>query len=120
MPAKGDFDRAAEFYQRVIDVGAINDPMILQLLRDTRLAKFDQRLQAVPADAPDRAAQQAAIRAERAAWQLDDAKQRAEANPTDLGIRFELGELYFHAGKLGRPSPNCRRGRTIPTAASPR
>jgi tetratricopeptide (TPR) repeat protein len=111
---KGDFDRAAEFYQRVIDVGAINDPMILQLLRDTRLAKFDQRLQAVPADAPDRAAQQAAIRAERAAWQLDDAKQRAEANPTDLGIRYELGELYFHAGKLGEAIAELQKGQNNP------
>ena len=111
---KGDFDRAAEFYQRVIDVGAVNDPMILQLLRDTRLAKFDQRLQAVPADAPDRAAEQAAIRAERAAWQLEDAKQRSEANPTDLGIRYELGELYFHAGKLGEAIAELQKGQNNP------
>lgn len=111
---QGDFDRAAAYYQRILDTSSINDPLILQLLRDTRIAQFDQRLQAVPADAADRDAQLAAIRSERTAWQIDDAKHRADANPTDLGIRFELGELYFHAGRIGEAIAELQKGQNNP------
>lgn len=114
---KGEFDRAVEYYQRSLDVSGINDPLILQLIRDTRLAKFDQEARSLDPAAPDHEARLAAIRTERTTWQLDDVKRRAEMNPSDLSLRFELGELYFQAGRLseaiaelqkGQNNPNCR------------
>lgn len=108
------FDRAAEYYQRSLDVSGINDPMILQLLRDTRLAKFDHQAKSLDPAAPDYAARLAAVRAERADWQLNDVKRRAELNPSDLGIRFELGELYFQAGKLGEAIAELQKGQNNP------
>lgn len=111
---KNDFDRAAEYYQRNLEVSGINDPMVLQQLRDTRIAKFDHRLQSVPADATDRETQLEAIRSERSAWLLEDAKRRAEANPSDLAIRHELGELYFQAGKLGEAIAELQKAQNNP------
>src|SRR5262249_3026687 len=34
------------------------------------------------------------------AFQLEECKQRSDRYPTDLQIRFELGQLYFDSGKI--------------------
>jgi tetratricopeptide (TPR) repeat protein len=49
--------------------------------------------------APDYAEKLAQMKADRIAYQLAECKDRAERYPTDLQIRFELGQLYFEAGK---------------------
>jgi tetratricopeptide (TPR) repeat protein len=109
-----DFDQALAYYQRILDGSGINDPLILQLIRDTRLAKFDQQSKSLDPAAPDHEARLAAIRTERAAWQLDEVKRRADLNPSDLGIRFELGELYFQAGKLSEAIAELQKGQNNP------
>jgi tetratricopeptide (TPR) repeat protein len=43
----------------------------------------------------------AAITAEKLSFQLAECQKRVEKYPTDLAIRFELGQLYFQAGKIG-------------------
>jgi hypothetical protein len=43
--------------------------------------------------------QLARIQAEKQAYQLGEVQRRAERFPTDLQIRFELGQLYFQLGK---------------------
>jgi len=52
------------------------------------------------ATAPDYADKLAALQAEKQAYQLAECQKRAERFPTDLQIRFELGQLYFQAGKI--------------------
>src|SRR5205814_10481642 len=42
----------------------------------------------------------AKLQAERQAFELSECQKRAEKFPTDLQIRFELGQLYFQAGKI--------------------
>ena len=40
------------------------------------------------------------IKAEKLAFQLAECQKRVEKYPTDLAIRFEMGVLYFQAGKI--------------------
>src|SRR5262249_54091506 len=49
---------------------------------------------------PDYTEQVARLQAEKQSFLLAECKTRAERYPTDLQIRFELGELYFQAGKI--------------------
>ena len=49
-----------------------------------------------------------------------NAKKRVDRFPTDLQIRFELGQLYFRPARSARPSANSRNPRTTRIGASPR
>jgi len=111
---KQDFDRAVEYYERSLQVSGINDPMVLQEIRNTRLAKFDREAQSLDRAAPDYEARAGEIRGRRLAWQLEEAKQRADLNPTDLGIRYELGELCFQAGRIGEAIAELQKAQNNP------
>jgi tetratricopeptide (TPR) repeat protein len=98
---KSDFDRAIGYYEQVLSVTGMNDPLILQCIRDVRVARFTAAEKAIDPQAPEGPAALEALRAQRQDFLLADAQRRAEANPTDLLVRFELGELHFKAGRWG-------------------
>lgn len=45
---------------------------------------------------------------------IEDARERAERNPTDLQIRFELGEHLLQAGRFREALPELQRARQHP------
>ncbi len=47
---------------------------------------------------------------------IDDARKRIERNPTDLQLRFELGELFINAGHFREALPELQRARQNPNA----
>ena len=47
---------------------------------------------------------------------LADARKRIERNPTDLQVRFELGELFINAGRFREALPELQRARQNPNA----
>ncbi|MEA3212975.1 MAG: hypothetical protein QOE70_6032 [Chthoniobacter sp.] len=51
---------------------------------------------------------------ERAEMQIGEAKKRVERNPTDLGMRFELGERLLEAGQFNEAIPELQRARQNP------
>jgi tetratricopeptide (TPR) repeat protein len=97
---KKDFDRALDYANRIKTSEAGNDPSLDRLIADITVRQFDHRLTQLDPAAPDQAEQAARLKAEKQAYQLEECKARVERYPTDLQIRFELGELYFHAGKI--------------------
>lgn len=54
------------------------------------------------------------LKQQRAATQIDDAKRRVERNPTDLQLRFELGELLLSAGNFNEAIPELQKARQNP------
>ena len=116
---KGDFDRAISYYERIIKATGINDPLILQSIRDAQLAKFAAAEKAIDPGVADAADQKAKLRQERAVFQIEDAKRRADANPTDLMIRFELGQLYFDAGRVGEAIAELQKAQNNPSKRIP-
>jgi len=111
---RNDPRRAIETYQRILMVGGVQDPVILKGIRDAQLATFDLRLQQLDTAAPDHAQQATVIEAERQAFLIDDARQRAESNPTDLLVRHELGELYLRAGRLSEAIAELQKAQNNP------
>jgi predicted Zn-dependent protease len=112
---KGDTAAAIGWFERVLAVTGLNDPQILQQIRDARLAQADAEEKALDRSAPDHAEKAAALRTSREAFLLEDARRRAEANPTDLHVRFELGELYFRAGRIGEAIAELQKAQNNPT-----
>jgi tetratricopeptide (TPR) repeat protein len=97
---KKQFDKALEFYERIRSSEAGADPSLEKAIADTALKKFDHLLSQLDLSNPDHEAQAVQLKADRTAFQLEECRKRAERYPTDLQIKFELGQLYFAAGKF--------------------
>src|SRR5256714_2930037 len=97
---KKEYDRALEYAERIRSSEGGTDPSLDRMIADIMIKKYNHVLSLLDPAAPDFAEQTARIEAERQAFQLQECQKRAERYPTDLQIRFELGELYFQAGKI--------------------
>ena len=98
---KSRFDEALEVYARIKNSPHGNDPSLDQAMAATQVRKFDFAIAQVNPFAPEHAEQVAQITAQKVEYQIAECKQRVDKYPTDMGIRFEMGQLYFQAGKIG-------------------
>ena len=97
---KAQYDRALEYYQRIQSSDLGGDATIDRAVADVTVRRFEQQLSQLDPAAEDLAEQTARIQAEKDAYKLAECQKRAEKYPTDMAIRFELGQLYFQAGKI--------------------
>jgi tetratricopeptide (TPR) repeat protein len=111
---KNRFLPALELYQRIKGSDMGSDATLDRAIADTTVRKFDFQIAQINPFAPDLAEQTAAIQAEKTAYQLADCQQRAERYPTDLAIRYELGQLYFTAGKIGEAIAEFQKAQQNP------
>lgn len=108
------FDEALACYERVRAVEGATDPSLEKAIADLVARRFDEQLAQLDPNAPDYQQQTERIRAEKLAYQLDECRKRAERFPTDLQVRFELGQLYFQAGKLNEAIQEFQRAQANP------
>jgi tetratricopeptide (TPR) repeat protein len=54
------------------------------------------------------------LEAEKQVYELTECQKRAERFPTDLQIRFELGQLYFRAGKISEAIAEFQKSQNNP------
>ena len=111
---KKDFDRAIEYCERIRSSEGGTDPSLDRLIADIHLRRFDHRVNQLDPNAADYAEQSAQLKAERQAYQLEECKGRAERYPTDLAIRFELGEIYFQMGKVSEAISEFQKAQANP------
>jgi tetratricopeptide (TPR) repeat protein len=97
---KKQFERSLELYDRVKNSEMGNDPSLERSIADTVARRFDHQLEQLDPSAPDYAGQSATIQAEKLNFQVTDCQKRVEKYPTDMAIRFEMGQLYLQAGKI--------------------
>ncbi len=97
---KKDFDRAIEYCERIRSSEGGTDPSLDRLISDITIKKFNHLISLLDPAAPDFTQETARLESERQIFQLQECQKRAERYPTDLQIRFELGELYFQTGKI--------------------
>jgi tetratricopeptide (TPR) repeat protein len=97
---KREFDRALSYFERIRATEGAADPSLEKVIADTNLKKFEHLKGQLDTAAPDYEQRVAEIDVQKTAFQLEACRQRAEKYPTDLQIRFELGQLYFNAGKV--------------------
>src|SRR6185436_8515619 len=111
---KKEFDKALEYGERIRSSEGGNDPSLDRLISDITLRKFDDSLAKLDQSAPDYAEQSGRIQAQRDEYQMTETKSRAERYPTDLQIRFDLGELYFKAGKVSEAIQEFQKAQNYP------
>jgi predicted Zn-dependent protease len=97
---KKQFERSLELYERIRNSEMGNDSSLERSISDTIVRRFDHQLDQLDSSAPDYAEQSAKIQAEKLNFQTTDCQKRVEKYPTDLVLRFEMGQFYFQAGKI--------------------
>ena len=98
---KKQFDRALSYYEQIKSSEVGGDASLDRSIAETVARKFDHELSLLDPAAPDHAEKVAKLQAEKQVYQLTECQKRMERFPTDLQIRFELGQLYFQVGKVG-------------------
>ena len=98
---KKEFDRAISYYDQIKSSEVGGDASLDRSIADTMVRKFEHQVSLLDPAAPDYADKAAKLQAEKEAYQLAECQKRVERFPTDLQIRFELGQLYFQSGKIG-------------------
>ncbi len=111
---KKEFDRALEYYAQMRDVDGGTDSSLDKVVSDVTVKKFDHQTAQLDPNAEDFQEQTTRLRAEKQAFQLSECQRRAEKYPTDLGIRYELGVLYFDAGKIGEAIQEFQKAQNNP------
>lgn len=111
---KKQFDRALELYDRVKASEMGNDPSLDSAIASTRVRRFDYEAEQLDPTAPDFAERTAQLKADKLAFQVAECQQRVERFPTDLAIRFEMGVLYFQAGKISEAQKEFQKAQGNP------
>lgn len=111
---KKDFDRALEYFERIRATEGATDPSLEKVIADTQLKKFDHLKSQLDTGAADYDQRVAEVDAQRAGFQLEAVRQRAEKYPTDLQIRYDLGQLYFNAGKISEAIQEFQKAQNNP------
>lgn len=112
---KKRFDDALEMYARIKNSShGSADSALDRAIADTTVKKMDDQLSHLNPFAPDHVDQIAQIKAAKAEFKLSECKQRVEKYPTDLAIRFELGQLYFETGKISEAMGEFQKAQQNP------
>lgn len=98
---KKQYDKALEYYQRIKQSDMGNDAGLDRAISDTVLRRYDDQIASLDPNSPDHDEEVARLKAEKEAYSLSEAQKRVDRFPTDLQLRFELGEAYFQQGKYG-------------------
>jgi tetratricopeptide (TPR) repeat protein len=123
---KEDSENAIAWYQYAADLTNSSDASLVRKVSDLQRARADEDIAAHEkflathgSDADDYAARSEALalaKKQRAELSIEDARKRSERNPTDLQLRFELGERLFEAGRPRDALPELQRARQNPNA----
>jgi len=123
---KGDVEAAIGWFQYAADLTKGSDTGLVRKVTDLRMKSFEREIAAhqqfLSMHGPEhklhaqkseelRQAQQ-----KRSEMLIEDARQRVERNPTDLQLRFELGEHLVNAGRFREAVPELQRARQNPHA----
>jgi len=112
---KKQYDLALQFYEKIkaSDAGA-SDASIDAAIAQTKSRRFENQIEKLDATAPDYTDKVAQINAEKQAFRIAECQKRVEKFPTDLAIRFEMGVLYFEAGKINEAIAEFQKSKTNP------
>ena len=123
---KGDIETAISWYQYTVDLTGGSDSGLVRKISDLKLDQLGREIaeheafvashSAADSGYEERSGQLKAARQNRAELLISEARKRVDRNPTDLQLRFELGERLLQAGHFRDALPELQRARQNPNA----
>ncbi|HMH97514.1 MAG TPA: tetratricopeptide repeat protein, partial [Bradyrhizobium sp.] len=123
---KENLESAIRWYQYAADLAKGADTGLLRKISDLKIkclereiARHEEFLSTYSARDEvytEKSGQLRAAKVSRAEILIADAQERVARNPTDLQLRFELGENFFNAGRSREAVPELQRARQNPHA----
>lgn len=123
---KNDFEESIRWYQYAADLTKGADTRLLRKISNLKIKRLEQDIAAhqeflsthTAADElyAKKSQQLRDAKVQRAEILIADAQERVARNPTDLQLRFELGENFFTAGRFREAVPELQRARQNPHA----
>ena len=123
---KEDFESAIAWYQYTADLTSNTDAAVLRKISDLGMKRSEQEIaeheRFLAENGPEheshaeRSSALTEAKRLRAESMIDEARKRSERNPTDLQLRFELGEHLLQAGHYREALPELQRARQNPNA----
>jgi tetratricopeptide (TPR) repeat protein len=123
---KEELESAIRWYQYSADVANGADTGLLRKISDLKIKCLEREIAAheeflSTCSARDegyaeKSEQLRAAKISRAEILIADAQERVARNPTDLQLRFELGDNLFNAGRFREAVPELQRARQNPHA----
>ncbi|MFL6513519.1 MAG: tetratricopeptide repeat protein [Chthoniobacterales bacterium] len=123
---KEDFDTALSWHEYASELTGGTDTGLARKVSDLRMrqadceiGRYEEFLQSHDPTEPgyeDARRELDGARQKRAELVIGEARKRVERNPTDLQLRFELGEQLIIAGQFREALPELQRARQHPNA----
>jgi tetratricopeptide (TPR) repeat protein len=123
---KEDLESAIRWYQYAADLAKGADTGLLRKISDLKIKCLEREIAAheeflstyTARDEvyAEKSEQLRAAKVSRADILIADAQERVKRNPTDLQLRFELGDSLFNAGRFREAVPELQRARQNPHA----
>ena len=118
---KDDVEAAVRWYQRAVELTSGSDAGLVRKVSDLKMRSAEREIAAheeflaghTKKDAvhAKRSEELLAAKKKRAAILIEEVKKRLERNPTDLQLRFELGEHLISALRFREAVPELQRAR---------
>jgi tetratricopeptide (TPR) repeat protein len=123
---KEDIESAIKWYQRAVELTGSSDAGLIRKLSNLKMRGAERDIAAheeflaghTKKDAAHakRSEELQAAKKKRAGILIEEVKKRLERNPTDLQLRFELGEHCVNAQRFREAVPELQRARQNPNA----
>jgi tetratricopeptide (TPR) repeat protein len=118
-------DGAIWYYDYLNNLLTGSDPAVTRKLSDFHLKRTEMQIKQYEdwlasdgaeehPDFPQVRDQLETLKQQKAATLIDEAKRRVERNPTDLQLRFELGERLLASGNFNDAVPELQKARQNP------
>lgn len=114
------------YYHHLSELTSGSDPAVARKLSNLHLQRIDLRVNSIETwlneggDQHDEAeahrTEMEGLKLEKASMLVSEAKKRVERNPTDLQLRFELGEQLVRAGQYTEAIQELQRAKQNPNA----
>ena len=119
-------DGALFYYGHANTLMSGTDPAVARKMSDLQMKKLDVRIDVLDKwfteggdqheDAATYQAELDTLKREKLEAHLVEARKRVERNPTDLQLRFELGEMLLSLGHFNDAIPELQRARQNPNS----
>ena len=123
---KDDIESAIKWYQRAVELTGGSDAGLIRKMSNSKMRGAEREIAAheeflaghTKKDAvhAKKSEELQAAKKKRAGILIEEAKKRLERNPTDLQLRFELGENLVNAQRFREAVPELQRARQNPNA----